>query len=62
MIGKREYNNLTWEPYFHNISPTLAFLYFHSKNYHIRFFLAMMIFKKLSWLEKKAWRENNESY
>lgn len=49
-----KYENPFWEPVFRDISPTLAWLYFHTTSGRIRYFLAGLIFWKLDWLERRA--------
>ena len=55
-ISKMKYSNPTWEPYFKDISPTLSKLYFLTNSGTIRYIVATMIFKKMSFLE---WRNEH---
>lgn len=51
-----KYSNPTWEPYFKDISPALSKLYFLTNSGTIRYIVATMIFKKMSFLE---WRNEH---
>lgn len=55
-VWKMKYSNPTWEPYFKDISPTLSKLYFLTNSGTIRYIVATMIFKKMSFLE---WRNEH---
>lgn len=50
----KPYNNKNWEPLFSNISPALAKLYFATNIGPIRRLIATIIFKKLSWIERRT--------
>lgn len=49
----KKYKNETWEPYFSEIAPVLARIYFATDFGPIRSFVALLIFKKLTYLETK---------
>ena len=51
-----KYSNPAWEPYFEDISPILSKLYFLTNSGTIRYMMATMIFKKMSFLE---WRNEH---
>ena len=51
-----KYRNFTWGSYFKDISPTLSKLYFLANSGTIRYIIATMIFKKMSFLE---WRNEH---
>ena len=53
---KMKYRNPTWETYFKDISTTLSKLYFLTNSGTIRYIVATMIFKKMSFLE---WRNEH---
>ena len=53
-----KYSNPTWEPYFKDIAPILSKLYFMTNSGTIKYIVATMIFKKMSFLE---WR-NEERF
>ena len=55
-IGKMKYSNPTWEPYFKDIAPILSKLYFMTNSGTIKYIVATMIFKKMSFLE---WRNEH---
>ena len=46
-----KYSNPTWEPYFKDIAPILSKLYFMTNSGTIKYIVATMIFKKMSFLE-----------
>lgn len=56
-IGIKNYRNPAWEPAFADISPLLAKLYFQAKSGYVRYFIAGLIFRKLEWMEQRAFRE-----
>ena len=56
-----KYSNPTWEPYFKDLSPILSKLYFLTNSGTIRYIVATMIFKKMSFLEwrNEHWTQQN---
>ena len=55
-VWEMKYSNPAWEPYFEDISPILSKLYFLTNSGTIRYIMATMIFKKMSFLE---WRNEH---
>lgn len=53
-MRKGYYKNETWEPFFEDISPVLAKLYFATNSGLLRSMVARAIFKKLSIMERIA--------
>ena len=59
-----KYSNPTWEPYFKDIAPILSKLYFMTNSGTIKYIVATMIFKKMSFLEwrNEHWTEQNTKW
>lgn len=48
-----KYENRTWEPYFHIISPVLSKFYFATNRSVVKKICASLIFKKIAYMEKR---------
>ena len=56
----KPYSNPNWEPHFHLISPFLSKLYFSTNIGPLKKFIAILIFKKLDWMEQRDMRRHDD--